>query len=73
MNDTERRIRRNILIAEEIRDSWSPWHCHKYFCDHHMCKVRHAKLDNLECKLHKLYALLRAIQVNKRRINGLYV
>lgn len=66
MNSTERELRRRILILEETIKSWYPWHCHDYFCEHHTCRVRSQKLNDLRYSLRGNYIRWKIIREQKR-------
>ena len=66
MDESERVIRRKILILEEDWDTWKPWHCYKTDCKHHMCRVRDKKMRYIDYALHRLYAQLSIVMYHKR-------
>jgi hypothetical protein len=67
MNETERKIRRELLLTEELIESWYPWHCHDWFCEHHMCRVRNQNLNKLRFNLMKLNVKWKVTKELKRR------
>lgn len=73
MEPLECELRTKILILEEELDCWRPWHCYKWNCSHHMCKVRHRKMVNIDNKLSSLYRDLHTIEGRKRMVTFLRV
>ena len=66
MNQSERELRKKILILEEDLDAWKIWHCWNPYCKDHMCMVRSAKLHSLHYRLRCLYVKLKFVQDVKR-------
>jgi hypothetical protein len=73
MEPLECELRREMLILEEQVQYWLPWHCYKWDCKHHMCKVRRKKLSTLDSKLYKVHQHLRLIESQKRMATFLRV
>ncbi len=69
MNPSMGAVRRKILYTIEDIQSWTPWHCRKLNCHHHMCRVRLDKLDALYYTLDKLYIKFQILKEQKRRLN----
>lgn len=47
-------------------DGWKKWHCQKKACDHHLCRVRSAKMCELRIKLAMIVDRCRASGVDVR-------
>jgi hypothetical protein len=67
MNQSERELRKKILILEEDVDAWKAWHCWNIDCKDHMCMTRATKLHSLHYRLRCLYVKLQFIREIKRK------
>lgn len=73
MEPLECELRRDILILDEQVQYWTPWHCNKWHCKHHMCQVRYKKLAELDSKLYRLQRKLDLLIGQKRMATFLRV
>lgn len=66
MDQTEREVRRNILILEQEENKWKRWHCNNVACNDHVCQLRLNKLFELEYERRYLYTKLKFFRNNRK-------
>ncbi len=63
------KLKKDVLILREQFQSWENWHCYNPYCDHHMCRVRYAKINTILKEVHDKEVSIKLIE-HKRRYDS---